>query len=124
MRRGALFLVLAAFLFSCGGQWPVLQGLAWANMIREYSQVVPLGEAVKMTLSGRYPCALCKAIAERKSSADSKTFTLAKHDKPMVAQGVTLRPRAVAVTAGFGPAREKLLQFRTEAPPVPPPRLG
>ena len=66
MRRLTHLVVLVAFIFSCGGQWVVLQGLAWANMVREYSEVVPLQQAVKMTLSGEYPCPLCKAIAEKK----------------------------------------------------------
>jgi hypothetical protein len=124
MRRGTVIVVLVAFLFSCGGQWTVLQCVAWANMIREYSQVVPLGEAVKMTFSGRYPCAMCKAIADRKNSENSKACTLAKYDKAIVAPGFTLRTRAGDEAPAFAIGRQKNLQFRVEAPPVPPPRLG
>jgi hypothetical protein len=124
MRRCSVVLVLVAFLFSSGGQWTVLQCLAWANMIREYSQVVPLGQAVTMTFSGKYPCAMCKAIAEKRSSDDAKTFILAKHDKLVVAQGCTLRPLASTSSDEFHAVRESFLQFRAEAPPVPPPRLG
>ena len=84
MRRLTLVVVLVAFVFSCGGQWPVLQCIAWVNMIREYSEMVPLAEAVQMTLSGQYPCALCKAIAEKKQSGDTKTAALVKHEKKML----------------------------------------
>ncbi len=52
MRRLTFFTVLVAFVFSCGGQWPVLQGVAWANMVREYSEAVPFTQAVQMTFSG------------------------------------------------------------------------
>ncbi len=76
MRRITCAIILAAFVFSCGGNWAVLQGIAWANMIREYSEVVPLAQAVQMTLSGEYPCVMCKAIAEKKSSEQQKSLTL------------------------------------------------
>ncbi len=55
MRRLTHFIVLAAFVFSLGGHWYLLQGLAWVNMVREYSQMVPLTQAVEMTLSGNRP---------------------------------------------------------------------
>ena len=124
MGRGTVIIVLVAFLFSCGGQWTVLQGLAWANMIREYSQVVPLGQAVQMTFSGQYPCAMCKAIADKKNSEDAKIFRLAKYDKAILASGVMLRPRFASAAPPFAAGRDHDLQFRAEAPPVPPPRLG
>ena len=124
MRRGAVLLVLVAFIFSSGGQWTVLQCMAWANMVREYSQVVPLGQAVQMTFSGQYPCALCKAIADKRSSDDTKAFTQSKQDKPIVAPGFTFRPRLTVDAPAFPAGRDPFLQFRIEAPPVPPPRLG
>jgi hypothetical protein len=70
MRRLTHLLVLAAFIFSCGGQWAAFQAIAWANMIREYSEMVPLTQAVQMTFSGRYPCAICKAIAQERGAAE------------------------------------------------------
>src|SRR5258708_37878854 len=81
MRRLAHLLVLAAFMFSCGGLWCVLQCVAWVGMIHKYSQVVSLGEAVSMTFSGKYPCALCKAIAEKQESERFQFFTMDKHEK-------------------------------------------
>ena len=53
MRRLTHLIVLAAFIFSCGGHWYLLQGIAWIKMIRDYSQFVPVNEAVSMTLSGK-----------------------------------------------------------------------
>ena len=67
MRRLTLLVVLVAFIFSCGGQWPVLQCIAWVNMVREYSEIVPLAKAVEMTFSGQNPCAICKAIAGKEA---------------------------------------------------------
>jgi hypothetical protein len=121
MRRLTHIIVLAAFVFSCGGQWYVLQGIAWVNMIREYSQMVPLIQAVQMTLSGQYPCALCKAIAEKKQSENEKICSLEKYDKkffPPVAVVLTLPVVASFQYIGHSSS----LQFRAETPPTPPPR--
>src|SRR5258708_38424652 len=98
MRRLTLFVVLVAFTFSCGGQWPVLQGVAWANMIREYSEMVPLTQAVEMTFSGQYPCELCKMIAEKKQSENTKIATLFQHEKKQVSPGFMVAVRPVTIS--------------------------
>jgi hypothetical protein len=124
MRRITHLLVLAAFIFSCGGQWYALQCVAWATMIRDYAQVVPLSEAVSMTFSGNYPCEMCKAIAEKKAADDrAKLVSLEKYDKKF------FPPNCLAI---IGPAPSAIshadylssLQPRTESPPTPPPRLA
>jgi hypothetical protein len=121
VRRLTHLIVLVAFIFSCGGQWAVFQGIAWANMIRDYSQMVPLTQAVQMTFSGKYPCAICKAIAERKSSEQQKMLTLEKFDKkflpPITARSINLdcSPMVYWDTPDS-------LQFRNDSPAVPPPR--
>jgi hypothetical protein len=121
MRRLTHVIVLAAFVFSLGGHWYLLQGLAWANMIREYSQAVPLSQAVGMTFSGQYPCSICKAIADHKSSDLQKAFTLDTTEKkfPLPTKLVMFRPAASPI---LYPDLVSLLQLRSEAPPTPPPR--
>ncbi len=121
MRRLTHLVVLCAFVFSCGGQWAAIQCLAWGNMIREYSQMVPLAQAVKMTLSGDYPCAICKALAEKKNADQQKAFALEKYDKKFVATAaVAAVPPAVA--AYRYPVFLATGSFRLDRPPVPPPR--
>ena len=124
MRRLTLVVVLVAFVFSCGGQWPVLQCIAWVNMIREYSEMVPLAEAVQMTLSGQYPCALCKAIAEKKQSGDTKTAALVKHEKKMLSHPLVAAGGRTTVSPQFFEVAEQFLNTRSEPPPTPPPRLA
>ncbi|MCE0521608.1 MAG: hypothetical protein LV480_01710 [Methylacidiphilales bacterium] len=121
MRRLTHLIVLAAFVFSCGGQWYVLQGVAWIKMVHDYSQMVPFTKAVSMTLSGQYPCAICKAIAEKKQAENDKICSLDKYAKkffPPIA--VTLvRPDGTSIQyAGYLSS----LQTRAETPPTPPPR--
>ena len=123
MRRLTHFIVLAAFVFSCGGQWYALQCVAWVKMLHDYSQMVPFTEAVSMTFSGQYPCAICKAITEKKQGEDNKILSLNKYDKkffPPVAIEVA-RPQSSFLH--FSVCLNSL-QFRSEPPPTPPPRLA
>jgi hypothetical protein len=122
MRRLTHFIVLAAFVFSLGGHWYLLQGLAWVNMVREYSQMVPFTQAVSMTLSGQYPCPICKAIAEKKNSEQGKLISLDKYDKkfcPPAAMAAVALPLPVLIS--YADSRASL-RFRSETPPTPPPR--
>lgn len=124
MRRLTLLLVLVAFTFSCGGQWYVLQCVAWTNMIREYSQMVPLTQAVQMTFSGQYPCALCKVIAQKEQSQNLKIATLQKQEKKRLSAEVIVAPLQPSVSPQTFLVRPEFLQARSEAPPTPPPRLA
>ena len=121
MRRLTHLIVLVAFAFSCGGQWYALQCVAWVKMIHDYSQTVPVAQAVAMTFSGQYPCPICKALAEKKNSDQQKALTLEKYDKKFTAPlAITLAPPSSAPLR----YRDSLtsLQGRTETPPTPPPR--
>ena len=100
----------------------MLQGVAWIGMIHEYSQEVPLMEAVSMTLSGKYPCAMCKAIAERKQSEKDKAVAVEKYEKKFLSTGaavagVNLMPSPIDYLD-----YRNSLQSRSETPPTPPPR--
>jgi hypothetical protein len=125
VRRLTLFVVLVAFLFSCGGQWPVLQVVAWANMIREYSQMVPLATAVQMTFSGHYPCALCKALAQKNQSEDNnKIAALVSHEKKLLPAALVMSvPETDNSPLVFRTAQPRL-ETRSDSPPTPPPRLA
>jgi hypothetical protein len=124
MRRLTLLAVLVAFVFSCGGQWYVLQGIAWVNMIREYSQMVPFSQAVEMTLSGQYPCSICKAIAEKQRDENAKMASLDKLEKKALSPGFAWRqPERPADIFHFA-AHSQFLVTRSDAPPVPPPRCA
>jgi len=124
MRRFTLLVVLIAFTFSCGGQWAVLQCVAWANMIREYSEMVPVTQAIAMTFSGQYPCEMCKMIAEKKQAEKAKVAPLFQHEKKLVSPGFMVRDRITTVSPQTFVSWNPWLQTRSEAPPVPPPRLA
>jgi hypothetical protein len=123
MRRLIHLLVLVAFIFSCGGQWCVLQCVAWVNMIHDYSQVVSFTQAIGMTFSGQYPCEMCKAIAEKKQSESDKICSLEKYEKKFFSP-VAVAPSAPPASSFSYAAYRDFLQARTEPPPTPPPRLA
>ncbi len=113
--------VLLAFIFSSGGQWSAMQCVAWANMVREYSQMVPFTEAVSMTFSGQYPCELCKAIAEKKSSEQQKFLGLDKQQKKFLPP-IAVIPFHPAETEFTYVRESRASSTRPVAPPTPPPR--
>ncbi len=121
MRRLTHLIVLTAFVFSCGGQWYVLQSIAWVKMLHDYSQMVPFTEAVSMTFSGQYPCAICKAIAEKKQSENDKICSLEKFEKKFFPPVSITLVRPTAVSFQYTDYLNSL-QARSEAPPTPPPR--
>jgi len=55
-------LMILAMVSIAGGHWAVLQSVAWAGMVVEYSKTSTLGAAVVKTFSGEAPCHLCKTI--------------------------------------------------------------
>jgi hypothetical protein len=121
MRRLAHIIILAAFVFSCGGQWYVLQCVAWVKMLHDYSQMVPFTEAVGMTFSGKYPCEICKALAEKKQSENDKICSLEKVEKKFFPPVAVTLARLDSAPLQY-PGYLNSLQFRTEPPPTPPPR--
>jgi len=124
MRRLTHFIVLAAFIFSCGGQWYALQCIAWVKMISDYSQMVPLTEAVSMTFSGQYPCAICKALAEKPTPDNDKSLAFEKYEKKQIASSVvvpSIFPQVVSISYLD---QSVFLCTRNDAPPIPPPRAA
>ncbi len=51
--------LLLAWLCANGAVWNVVQVVAWAKMFHEYSQVMPVGDALELTFDGSAPCDMC-----------------------------------------------------------------
>jgi hypothetical protein len=116
-------LLVAALFFAIGGHWAVLQTVAWASMIVEYSHEGAVTTAVEKTFDGRHPCAICKAIQTRQQSEKKhEALQLVKKIELFDQQVAELVfPRSVSLPVmdpdTFGVAR-------MDAPPVPPPRAA
>ncbi len=65
--RALSHLSLALAMFSiAGGHWALFQSVAYFRMVYTYSSGGTWSSALEKTLSGKYPCALCKKISLEK----------------------------------------------------------
>lgn len=121
---GLPFICLAMFSIA-GGHWAVLQTIAWAQMVRDYSQTTSLAEAVEKTFSGEAPCSMCKSIAQAKHQ-EEKAPAIAKLDKKADVFSLAASPFAYRPNSrDFSYPAPVLAAFaaRADAPPVPVPIL-
>jgi hypothetical protein len=109
-----------------GGHWMVLQTVAWAQMLRDYSKSTPIAEAIERTFSGGYPCGMCIKISKGKREEekvpatvklDKKTefFLPSRRDLPGKPEGMDFSYLSLA---------EMALAERSDAPPAPIPILA
>ena len=117
--------------FVAGGHWTVLQTVAWAEMLHDYSQRTgSLTAAVGQTFDGQHPCDLCRDIqaARCKEHKGSPILPDAKADakvKAALSDPALLPASRVAATARVFPAAFVSPAIsRSDSPPTPPPRRG
>jgi hypothetical protein len=116
-----LLCLLTGFLL----QWELSQGLAWIQMIREYSQESSLATAVEDTFSGQKPCSMCVSLTREKTQNTPEDritvpspgfpYFLCPVGEPMVFPSATSR-------SYFSDAPGLRAHVPTR-PPVPPPRF-
>src|SRR5262249_25647376 len=68
LRAVSRLAVAATLICAIGGNWALLQSIAWTGMVISYSHDAGWKEALKKTFDGKHPCQLCKAVAEGKKS--------------------------------------------------------
>ena len=117
------WLVVGTLFLAIGGHWALLQTVAWASMIVDYSRTAALTVAVEKTFDGQHPCAICNVIQKGQQSEK-------KHEAVQLVKKVDLFAQRTAefvypstnplpvVTCGF------FGKARVEAPLVPPPRVA
>ena len=128
-RLGFLFAALAIFSIA-GGQWAVLQSIAWTGMLHDYTQCTgSFAAAVEQTFDGAHPCELCREIASAKAKEQKEKSAApgAKEDtkaKAMVADAVVqpVAPAAMLLTRVWSTSSTG--PDRADQPPTPPPRGG
>lgn len=125
MRRTLSTITLVvAWLCANGAVWNVVQVVAWAKMFRDYAEVMPTHEALRVTFEGE-ACNLCHVVQSAQDTArdqsprddalgGSDRITLAFHATPPL---VVIAPEFA--WPGLVPEAGRT---RTDAVPVPPPR--
>jgi len=122
-KNASVFVSLALFII-IGGPWTVLQTIAWAKMVVEYSRDISVGEALSKTFDGNHPCGMCEKISkvrseERKSPA--LVFQIKKDGSFTSSKSVSLTLPIVTETMLFHVFSVAYQSVRFE-PPAPVPR--
>ena len=101
----------------------MLQTVAWASMIVEYSHGAAVSDAVQKTFDGQHPCQICKAI-EKSRQSDKKNETVQSVKK--IEFFDELREKFVFQVAASGVLAvvDRFPEARSEQPIAPPPRSG
>ena len=123
LRVMGLSLACLALFSLADGHWALLQAIAWAQMVRDYSNKAPLTEAIAKTFSGQFPCEMCTKISEERQK-EERAPALAKCDKKAEALVVEMceaveQPEAKDFSY-LNPGEHPLIE-RCEAPAAPIP---
>lgn len=70
-RKLSLITMLVAWLLATGSHWDLVQTFAWGRMLANYSQTMPLAQAVKLTFTPDNLCGLCESVSEAKQQQDA-----------------------------------------------------
>ena len=125
--RPIMTMMMAVALFMvAGGHWAMLQSVAWAGMVKDFSRTGSLTEAVSKTLDGRHPCSLCKKIAQAKSSEESEerapvNVKAEKKAEVFLKSTGSELPLPASCAFVYAPAPFVSMPERFFAPPVPVP---
>ncbi|MCX6958868.1 MAG: hypothetical protein NTW91_00960 [Verrucomicrobia bacterium] len=123
-RRPIMTMVMALALFMvAGGHWAMLQSVAWAGMVKDFSRTGSIAEAVTKTFDGKHPCSMCKKIAAAQAHEEKAPVTVKIDKKAEVfvkAPGSEL-PTPVSRPFAYGPAPFVSMTELCFAPPVPVP---
>jgi len=117
-----MMMALALFV-AIGGPLAVLQGVAWVNMVHDFSKTGSLTQAVEKTFDGQHLCTLCQKLAKARAAEEKAPVTM-KVDKKaeFFIAGTNLEiPLPVARPMIYGPAPFVLMPELFFAPPVPVP---
>jgi hypothetical protein len=124
-RAFSIVCLFFAWLCAIGAVWDGVQIFAWAHMFAGYAAKLPVSEALRATFDPAKPCTICQAVAKAKETEQKQAPQQAVRtaEKLLLAcdtptQIFVLQPRVEWPPAAADPAPS-----RTEAVPVPPPRL-
>jgi len=121
--RFSRWLIVAALFLAIGGHWALLQTVAWASMIVDYSRNGALTEAVEKTFDGQHPCVICQQIQKGRQSEK-------KHEAVQLIKKIELFNQRTAelvypsTSSSSVTTRAFLVEARWDAPLVPPPRVA
>jgi len=126
VRTLGLALMCLAMFSVAGGHWAILQTVAWAQMLRDYSREAPLATAVEKTFSGEHPCPLCKRVEEgrQKEEKAPATVKVDKKSEVFTAQTTQNLKEPDWLDRAYPRVVDSLFSSRSDSPPSPIPISG
>jgi len=127
IRHRIMTMMMALALFTAiGGPLALLQGVAWVNMVHDFSKTGSMAQAVEMTFDGQHPCPLCKKIATQHAHEEKAPLTMKVDKKAEVFLAATesTAPLPMVRPMIYGPAPFVSIHELFFAPPVPVPIVG
>jgi hypothetical protein len=126
-RLGSVFCCVALLSLS-GGHWAVLQTVAWARMLRDYSsEQGSVSAGISKTFGGEAPCAMCKEIAKKRQEEKKEPAGPSRPEKRpdlILAASPLEFPAAGGTHFSYPPDRRHAPPSRGDAPPGPVPRTA
>jgi hypothetical protein len=126
-RRISIAALCLAWLCANGAIWNAVQVVAWAKMFRDYSRVMPVAQALKLTFDGEAPCDLCTIAETGKDAAREqlpREEALGATDKFVLSIQAAAPFVLTAPDAVWPGLDHEAGLLRTESVPVPPPRAA
>jgi hypothetical protein len=117
-----MMMALALFV-AIGGPLAALQGVAWVNMVHDFSKTGSLSQAVEKTFDGQHLCTLCQKLAKARAAEEKAPVTM-KVDKKaefFIASGVAIAPLPSVCSFAYPPHPLVNVPEHLSAPPVPVP---
>jgi hypothetical protein len=115
-------MLIGTLFVSLGGHLAVMQTIAWAGMLRDFSRTESIADAAKKTFDGDHPCPMCKVVRESKKQEEKKPL-LKSESKMEVALPAPVRlkaqrgvPVSIPVPGYFGLDSEVCLGVPTQPP--------
>ncbi len=112
------FMTLLVAVFLTGGQWAMLQSVAWTGMFADYIRNLSLADALEKTFDGEEPCPMCCAV--KKGREQEK-----QQGEKAVVEGVKIAfalPAAITLRTESECRGVRLIPPEWLAPSAPAPR--
>jgi hypothetical protein len=127
--RAGLAACIAVALVMSGGDWFMLQSVAWGRMLVDFSQRDTWRNAVVKTFDGQHPCALCLKIrlgwqTEKQQEERTPSEKLERMPDLVCQFSRVTVPAAPTAARELQPFIPQFCSEFIDSPPTPPPRAG
>jgi hypothetical protein len=125
-RKLSIACLLFAWFCANGALWDAVQVVAWAKMFSTNITYLSFGQALARTFDGSKPCEICTIAQHGKDETNRhpSPATLGSGLEKILLVTETATPLVLNAPASTWPGvADDIGRMRTEAVPVPPPRV-